>query len=688
MRIAILIAELVRQGGGERQALCLARELQDMGHEAVLYTTEYRPDSCYPDLTKDLRIVASGRHALRRLGIPMPDKLALYLDMMQLARKVEPGFDVINPHAWPAHWAAVRAAKLAPPPVPPVVWMCNDYMWKYWRTQGRWAGSRQMLRRVFYRYDRRVTRRVGRTVVLDEQVQRDVEAGYGIAADVVRSGTDVERLQLPPDSSPREVRERHGISDGSFLLLFLGILMPHRRLEDALEAVGRLVGEGRDVHFLIVGSPDFNPGYAASIREHVTRLGLEKNVTFTGAVSEADVPSYFHACDAFVFPNDPQTWGLAVTEAMACGKPVIVSTGSGVHEVLTDGQTALLFPPRRPDLLAGQIATLMDNPSFAESIASRGREFVANTLTWRNYAAAMVDVFEAGIKERALVARAPVVRLAFAPLKKTFALLKTLSLRLRELVALRLGSADAGHRVRTGHVFSALNQLFPNGRSILDAGCGTGSYAIRCALTYPNSDIVGCDLDESAVKQAQARGDALGLQALTFQRANLTTDLGQDRYDIILCVDVLEHIESVGLALAAMQRALRPGGHLVIHVPATPQRRFLPWLRSWHQHDHVREGFDLASFRTLLTASGLSVDSSKATFGWAGVLAWDVYQTLRSVARPLSLFAFPIVAAAAFLDGHTSTTRGNALLVIAHKSKNKPDEPVGQEQRKLAEVNG
>ena len=249
-----------------------------------------------------------------------------------------------------------------------------------------------------------------------------------------------------------------------------------------------------------------------------------------------------------------------------------------------------------------------------------------------------------------------------------------------KLMLLRLGSADAGHRIRTSHVFSALRHLSPNGRSILDAGCGSGSYAIRCALTYPKSEIVGCDLDEVAVKQAQARGDALGLQRLHFQRANLTTDLGEDRYDVILCVDILEHIESVELALEAMHRALKPGGHLVVHVPATPQRRFLPWLRNWHQHDHVREGFDLASFRTLLTASGLSVDSSKATFGWAGVLAWDVYQTLRSVARPLGLLAFPIVAVAAFLDGRLSATRGNALLVVAHKPKSEPVEQAGKNQ--------
>ncbi|MCH7642934.1 MAG: class I SAM-dependent methyltransferase, partial [Chloroflexi bacterium] len=196
--------------------------------------------------------------------------------------------------------------------------------------------------------------------------------------------------------------------------------------------------------------------------------------------------------------------------------------------------------------------------------------------------------------------------------------------------------------IRTSHVFSALRHLSPNGRSILDAGCGRGSYAIRCALTYPKSEIVGCDLDDAAVKKAQARGDALGLQRLHFQRANLTTDLGEDRYDVILCVDVLEHIESVELALEAMHRALKPGGHLVVHVPATPQRRFLPWLRSWHQDDHVREGFDLPSFVTLLTASGLSVDSSKATFGWAGTLAWDVYQTLRSVARPKPVPVFAV----------------------------------------------
>ena len=128
MRIAILIAELLVEGGGERQAVHLAAELQELGHEAVIFTTAWAAESCYPSLRRRVRVVESGRHPLNRLPLLLPARLRGLLDMRHLARSVDEGFDVLNPHAWPAHWAAVAASRRLPG-APPVVWMCNDYLW-------------------------------------------------------------------------------------------------------------------------------------------------------------------------------------------------------------------------------------------------------------------------------------------------------------------------------------------------------------------------------------------------------------------------------------------------------------------------------------------------------------------------------------------------------------------------------
>ncbi len=406
MRVAVLISELVREGGAERQALCLSRELQRMGHEVVVYTLAHNPSSCYRDLASELEIVSVGRHSLRGRTVRIPNRILLYVEMRRLAEAVGVRFDVLNAHAWPAHWAALRAEELTPPPRPPVVWMCNDYIWGTRRTQlgsgrlwVRWI--RRAVRRVLHELDARWVAGVARTAVLDSEVQREVQDGYKIKAEIVRSGLDPARLQRAV-KDPAAIRKRFKIAADSFLLLFLGILMPHRRLEDAIEAVGRVRAAGAEVDLLIAGSLSYDVCYAAALQNHVRMLGLDNHVTFTDCVSEVELSSLYHVCDAFVFPNEEQTWGLAVTEAMACAKPVIVSTGAGVHEVLTDGQTALFVPPRRPDLLATQVLRLIGDRTFAATLAERGCELVTRTLTWRRYAESMEELFRAAIHERQL----------------------------------------------------------------------------------------------------------------------------------------------------------------------------------------------------------------------------------------------------------------------------------------------
>lgn len=404
MRVAILIAELLVEGGGERQPVHLAAELQGLGHEAVIFTTAWAPESCYPSLRRGLRVIESGRHPLNRLPLPLPARLRDLLDMRHLARAIGEGFDVLNPHAWPAHWAAVAASRRLPE-APPVVWTCNDYLWPerlfegraWWNVCGR---LRQAGLRRLRRYDQRMVDGIGRVIVLDGRVAQQVREGYGAEPVVVRSGAAPHEMpDVPPEDTER-LRRELGLHGDAFLLLFLGILLPHRRLEDVLETLCPLIEQGRPVHFLVVGSRQRDRRYSRFLEERAEALGVRQHVTFTDAVPEASLPLYYNACDAFIFPNENQTWGLAVVEALACGRPVIVSTGCGVSEVLRDGVDALLVPPRRPDLIAFRLGHLMDDADLRRRLGEAGWRLVEQELSWRRYAERMLTVFDEALAER------------------------------------------------------------------------------------------------------------------------------------------------------------------------------------------------------------------------------------------------------------------------------------------------
>ena len=402
MRVALLISELTWQGGTERQAVQLAAELQAMGVDVTVFTSAFNAATCYPDITARLNVVTAGRHPL---ATRLPSRrLQGYFDMQRLSAALTGHFDVLNPHHWPAHWAATTAIRQLSGR-PPVVWMCNDDPWPPtlftptpWWAPGR--SFRRLLHRLAYRYDQSAVSRVDRIAVLDSRMAERVREGYGREPDVVRSGVDVERLGSADPEAVRALRRRLNIPERAFLLLFAGILMPHRRLEDVIQALAAPALRERGVQLLIVGAQDQYLAYARRLKDSARELGLADRITWTGAVPEADLPTYYHACDAFIFANEEQTWGLAVTEAMACRKPVIVSTGAGVHEVLSDGQNALLVPPRRPEAIAGAVGRLLADEPLRCRLATEGRQFVETRLSWRRYAESMVTVFEEAVTAR------------------------------------------------------------------------------------------------------------------------------------------------------------------------------------------------------------------------------------------------------------------------------------------------
>jgi len=403
MRIGLMAPELVKEGGGERQAVRLAAELQAMGEDVTVFTSVFSQPTCYPEVTSRLNVVAAGRHPL---AARLPSRrLGDYLDMRRLAAAVASPFDVLNPHHWPPHWAAAWAAGRAAQR-PAIVWMCNDPPWGFGPGERpealRAAGPvRRVLRALFLRYDRRLVRRLDRTVIMSDGARRIFEEVYGTPAAVVRSGVDLPALEGDRRrAAALAVREAHGIRPETFLLLSVNILMPQRRVEDAVEAVGLLLARGHDVHLLALGSTTHDPACAERLRTLVRERGLNDRVPFTGSVPDSELAAYYDACDAYVHPNEEQTWGLAVTEAMACGRPVVVSTGAGVHEVLSDGENAVLVPPRRPDAIADAVQRLLLDEAQRRRLASAGRRFVESTLSWRRYAESMRSVFEEAVAAR------------------------------------------------------------------------------------------------------------------------------------------------------------------------------------------------------------------------------------------------------------------------------------------------
>jgi glycosyltransferase involved in cell wall biosynthesis len=250
--------------------------------------------------------------------------------------------------------------------------------------------------------ERPVVRDIDRIVVLDTRVKTILEDFYHRPADVVRSGVDLAKFRARPEMR-EEIRARHGIGSADFLLLWLGILEPHRRLEDVLEALRLLQMRGwTSVRFLIAGSAACAPAYAKKLEDLAKVHALRSWVRFHFVpVAEREMAGYYSAADALVYLAENQSWGLGVFEAMACNLPVIVSRGCGAHEVLEHRRTAMLVSPRDHDALAHAIEDLARDPALGRTITRTARWSVLQQLTWEAYTENMLRIFERVVAERA-----------------------------------------------------------------------------------------------------------------------------------------------------------------------------------------------------------------------------------------------------------------------------------------------
>ena len=204
----------------------------------------------------------------------------------------------------------------------------------------------------------------------------------------VPNGADTERFQ-PLDAS--DLRRALRLNDQR-VLLTLGRLVPRKGIDTVLRALPRVVADVPNVCYLVGGSgPD-----RARLERLAHDVGVADRVRFLGHVPEQDIARYYNACDLFVMPArdeppDVEGFGLVFLEAGACGRPVIGSTAGGIPDAILDGQTGLLVPPDRPDVLASTISKVLQEPRFAERLGRGGRAYVQLHASWDRVADRVFD---------------------------------------------------------------------------------------------------------------------------------------------------------------------------------------------------------------------------------------------------------------------------------------------------------
>jgi glycosyltransferase involved in cell wall biosynthesis len=252
--------------------------------------------------------------------------------------------------------------------------------WQRFTTR-RWFG--------FLRMQVRVARRLPAIVTVSQSSRTDIAAQMGVAGErmtVVPVGVDHTVFRPQPEVSPVPGR----------LMVTSSSDVPMKGLVPLLEAVAKLRTE-RSVELVVIGKP--RPG--GRVDRAIQRLGLDGVVRCVSGISDAELARLYGEAEVAVVPSLYEGFSLPAVEAMACGVPVVATTGGALPEVVgRDGETGLLVRPDDPGALAAAVGRLLDDPALRRRLGEAGRQRVLHRFTWQVTARGTADCYAALLEGR------------------------------------------------------------------------------------------------------------------------------------------------------------------------------------------------------------------------------------------------------------------------------------------------
>jgi glycosyltransferase involved in cell wall biosynthesis len=189
---------------------------------------------------------------------------------------------------------------------------------------------------------------------------------------LLHNGIDTNRFNADKVDS-KKVRKEFAIDEKEILIGMMARFSPGKGHEEFLFAARELNKKYPQSKYIVVGEPSRGENdYAETIKNLASEYRL-LNLIFTGFRS--DTPEVLSSMDIFVFPSHAESFGIALAEAMAMGKPSVCSNAEGVLDIAIDGETSLLFKNKNAEDLTKKISLLIDSPDLRQrfSIASRKR---------------------------------------------------------------------------------------------------------------------------------------------------------------------------------------------------------------------------------------------------------------------------------------------------------------------------
>ncbi len=256
-----------------------------------------------------------------------------------------------------------------------------------------WKKLKQLRWYSFLHMQKCVAQTLSKIITVSRRARDDISREFGVPRQrfrVIPNGIDTGRFHPLPQIK----REKNRIMATN------SADMPLKGLSYLLRAVADL-SRSRPVKLVVVGRPKSNGDVESLVRQ----LGIDRQVTFTGRIAEAELVAQYARSAVAVVPSVYEGFGLPAGEAMACGVPVISTTGGALPEVV--GRAGLLVPPADSKSLQQALVEILDHPDKAAELAAAGYHRVRRLFTWQRAAEMTLETYRESIVDHARFQKVP-----------------------------------------------------------------------------------------------------------------------------------------------------------------------------------------------------------------------------------------------------------------------------------------
>jgi glycosyltransferase involved in cell wall biosynthesis len=362
-------------GGPEKQTLQVARALRERyGHESIFCVMPH-PDTLPERNPLVLRVREEGFETEPFVMRNNYNLLEGIHTLKRFIRRYHP--NVVCSVGYKANLLTALGANI------PTVAVIHGWTGQDWKVKAfEWLDQRTLRRHsaiiVVSETQRRLVRRLG---VRDERIHWAPNA------------IDV-RVLLRPYEKTALLRETCEASEPAWLIGSVGRLSPEKGHRVLLDAFGRVRAQMGNVKLLLVGDgPE-----AHFLQGAVSALSLQKSVIFTGL--RADAQQIIGALDLLVLPSLTEGLPVVILEAFAYETPVVATAVGGVPELVKDGETGWLVPPRDPHALAQAILDALSNPEEARRRAENAYKHLLENFTLEKQVDKWEQALQAAVEGR------------------------------------------------------------------------------------------------------------------------------------------------------------------------------------------------------------------------------------------------------------------------------------------------